>query len=186
MTLGAIPTEPLNESKKKTSLLQRLKKAASNPLAMAAVAGISYFAGLKQNNNSQDALDSIDALCDRLGEISHIQLVGDKGSYDCQISEYKIRDGEKAKIMRSTLKIGDYEEKVAYDYGTNDGIYKTDGLSMYAKSGEWIQGDLTKDQIDYLDGKNNDSMQIRLNPKESKTENSENTAVMNKMKREGR
>ena len=37
-----------------------------------------------------------------------------------------------------------------------------------------------------LDGKNNDSMQINQNLRESEPKNSENTAVMNKMKREGR
>lgn len=37
-----------------------------------------------------------------------------------------------------------------------------------------------------LDGKNNDSMQINQNLRESEPKNSENTALMNKMKREGR
>jgi DICT domain-containing protein len=37
-----------------------------------------------------------------------------------------------------------------------------------------------------LDGKNNDRMQINQNLRESESKNSENTAVMNKMKREGR
>ena len=164
----------------RSTLIQRLKKAVSNPIVMAAIAGVSYFAGLKQNNNSSDPLDGIR---DQIGKITHITMVGEKGKFDCKIGGYWVRPGEKARTMRMNLTNGSNETKLAFDFGTNDGILKSSGgISMYVKDGQWVQGTLTTAQEEYLDGKSDDSVSVRAFTRQfdKKTANSSNDTGIKK------
>lgn len=141
----------------KTTLLQRLKKSMANPLVIGAIAGISYFAGLKQNN-SNDLNDSFDRLREAMGgEITHGVLEGVNGSK----TEFFLNGDDARAIFKDANGL---ETKGAWDLEKGEGILSTStGMTMRTENGQWVEGKLTEAQKSTLDnmGKTNSNTVVQ-------------------------
>ena len=130
----------ITETPKKT-LLGRLKKAVANPVVMAGIAGLSYFAGLKQNSQN----NSFDELREAMGgEITHALIEGKDGS--------KVECFYEGDVYKGAINIGGIETQFAYDQQKRMGVIQTsDGFSMRTNSeNEWEEGVLTAEEKSFL------------------------------------
>ena len=135
----------MTENKTKPTLMNRLKKAVTNPFIMGAIAGISYFAGMKQNNNSQDSFDSIREAIG--GQVTHAVFEGANGSK----VEYFLDGKDFHRVVMKDAK--GLETRAAFDGQTGDGVLRSsNGMTMRTESGKWVEGNLTEAQQSILDG----------------------------------
>lgn len=134
----------MEKNKTQKTLMSRLKKATINPVVMGAIAGISYFAGIKQNTNSNSSFESMREAMG--GEITHMTLEGAKGSNVEYFSE-----GDLNRVFMKDK--NGIETRVAFDTKTGDGVlWSSSGVTMRTESGQWVEGDLTDAQHAILNG----------------------------------
>ena len=134
----------MSENKTKPTLMNRLKKAVTNPFVMGAIAGITYFAGLKQNSNPNDSFEGVREAMG--GQITHAVMEGVNGAK----AEYFSKGDLHRVIMKDANGV---ETRAAYDSKTGDGAsWSSNGTTMRTEGGQWVEGDLTEAQHAIVNG----------------------------------